>query len=139
MMHWACDYIGKPWQAGAQGPDAYDCYGLCIAVQRDHFGRQLPLIADGVDRADKRALAKEFLRPEYREGWVGYWHMPPKDGDLVTMAHARHPTHVGIYLDIDGGGILHCVETHGVVFARLAALKAAGWGRLQFYMPFEST
>ncbi len=41
-QHWANQYIGLPWLAGARRPDAYDCWGLFLAVQRCHFARDLP-------------------------------------------------------------------------------------------------
>ena len=28
--HWACHYIGLPWQAGAQGPDAFELFGASL-------------------------------------------------------------------------------------------------------------
>jgi cell wall-associated NlpC family hydrolase len=28
------DLLGKPWSAGARGPEAYDCLGLAIEIQR---------------------------------------------------------------------------------------------------------
>jgi cell wall-associated NlpC family hydrolase len=28
------DLLGKPWQDGARGPDAYDCVGLVLEIQR---------------------------------------------------------------------------------------------------------
>ncbi len=45
-VHWATHYIGLPWHAGARGPEAFDCWGLFLAIQRDHFGRELPEIPE---------------------------------------------------------------------------------------------
>ena len=36
-------YIGKPWQAGAHGPDAFDCWGLVHTAARDLFGLDFPV------------------------------------------------------------------------------------------------
>lgn len=132
MIHWASNYIGKPWQAGARGPQAYDCYGLAVAVQRDHYRRDLPLV-EGVDASDRRAVAVALAIPANRGGWAEIPAAQRQDGDLVLMAHARHPAHIGIWLAVDGGGILHCVRGPGVVFSKASTLASAGWGHLEFY------
>jgi hypothetical protein len=44
MTHWAFDYIGKPWVVASDGPDAYDCWGLVVAVQRRLYGHDLSII-----------------------------------------------------------------------------------------------
>lgn len=56
--HWAAEYIGRPWHAGARGPQAFDCWGLFLAIQRDHFGRDLPEIP--VDANDLRTVLTTF-------------------------------------------------------------------------------
>lgn len=35
-------YIGKPFAAGAHGPDAFDCWGLVHTAARDLFGLEFP-------------------------------------------------------------------------------------------------
>lgn len=52
---------------------------------------------------------------------------------MSLAAHARHPSHVGVWVDVDGGGVLHCINGAGVVFQPIKALKAGGWGHLEFY------
>lgn len=132
MTHWANHYIGKPWEAGGRGPESYDCYGLVAEVQARHFGRQLPLV-DGIEPTDQRAVAQAMARADYRAGWVPIPMAERAEGDLVLMAHARHPSHIGVWLAVDGGGILHCANGPGVVFSTLAALRLAGWGHLEWW------
>ena len=57
-MHWATHYIGRPWHAGARGPEAFDCWGLFLAIQRGHFGRDLPEIP--VNANDLRTVMTTF-------------------------------------------------------------------------------
>jgi hypothetical protein len=40
---------------------------------------------------------------------------------------------VGVWLDVDGGGVLHCAEGAGVVFQRSDAIKLNGWAVEGFY------
>lgn len=128
-MHFAIQYIGKPWVNGGQGPDEFDCWGFFRHVQREHFGREVQFI--DVDANDLRTVIKNFRDDDERTKWKKV--DEPQDGDGVLMAHGKYPSHVGVWLDIDGGGVLHCTRGEGVVFSSLSSLKTSGWGRLEFY------
>ena len=121
--------IGLPWIAGARGPEAYDCWGLFLAVQHDHFGRDLPEIP--VDALDLRAVLDAFSAHPERQRWQAV--PQPEEGDAVLMRQSRYPVHIGVWLNIDGGGVLHAVRHAGVVFQTLAALDAHGWRIEGFY------
>ena len=115
--------VGLPWVAGARGPEAYDCWGLFLAVQRQHFGRALPEIP--VDALNLRAVLDAFTAHPERQRWQPV--SAAEEGDAVLMRQSRYPVHIGVWLDIDGGGVLHAVRHAGVVFQTLAALNAHGW------------
>ena len=123
--HWACHYIGLPWQAGAQGPDAFDCWGLVVRVQKQHFGRNLPAIP--VAEGDLTGLALTFRDHPERKRWQ--LTEAPEQGDAALMRQSRHPVHVGIWITIGPAehGVLHCVKGTGVVFQSMASLVLAGW------------
>ena len=128
--HWATELIGLPYSSG--GSDLYtgfDCWGLFRYVQKHHFNRDLPPV--NVDTSDVLAVAREFRDNEQRSCWALRY--LPMDGDAVLMAHARYPSHVGVWLDIDGGGVLHAVKGMGVIYSNLSALKLSGWGRIEYY------
>lgn len=122
-MHWADAYIGAPFESGASGPAAYDCWGLLRAVLREHFGRVLPAL--GHDARSLRSCvltaAEEVASPRWRAVEL------PAEGDAVLMARARHPSHVGVWLDADGGRVLHCLEGAGVVCVPPRRLALDGW------------
>jgi len=117
-------YIGLPWRLGARGPDAYDCWGLLRHCRAVYFADSIPDVELG-DQA--RALYAHKMRS-------GQWRIvsTPEHGDGVLLRHGNDP-HVGLYLDLDGGGVLHALEGCGVVFTALAALKPLGFGRPTFY------
>lgn len=128
MSHWANDYIGKPWARGQAGPGAFDCWGLVRAVQAAHFGRQLP----AMPMVTGTVLETAWLMSAHAERarWVAV--DAPAQGDIALLAGARHPSHCGLWLDVDGGALLHSAEKWGVCFHSLAMLKAAGWGRFEW-------
>jgi hypothetical protein len=128
------DLIGLPWVVGAQGPDAYDCWGLFVTVQRSYFQRSLP--ENPVDATNLRAVLDAFIGHPERQRWQ--WVNHPEEGDAVLMRQSRYPVHIGVWLDIDGGGVIHAVRHAGVVFQTLAGLDAHGWRIEGFYRFRES-
>lgn len=136
-MHWAIQYIGKPWISGARGPDAFDCYGLLYYVYPKHYGLEIPEFV-GIDANDQLAVARA-MRAEEREQLAQRWAQwrrveQPQDGDAVAMGGAEALHHVGLYIALpEGGGILHCRMGCGVIFQTLAEAKLNGFARTIFY------
>lgn len=107
------ELIGLPWVSGAYGPDAYDCWGLFVTVQREHFGRHLPRVH--VDATNLRSVVRAFNRHPERQSWVPV--PQPELGDGVLISRKRLANHVGVWVEIDGKpGLLHSAQAHGVVF-----------------------
>lgn len=129
-MHWAAQYIGRPWVSGGVGPNEFDCWGFVRHIKRVHEGIDLPIIA--VDATSPRAVAKAFREhPELQRYEIH--DKEPIPGDVVLMKHSKHPTHCGVWIDANGGGVLHCAQGMGVVFQKLHSLHAAGWAGVLFY------
>lgn len=131
--HWADAYLDDRWEAGADGPHAWDCWTFFRHVQLAHYGREVPRV--GVDAGDIHAVAHAFGRHEERARWQEV--EAASDGDAVLLAHSRYPSHVGIWLEVDGGGVLHCQNGAGVLFTPLGKLAACGWGRVNFFRPIS--
>lgn len=126
-MTWATQYIGTPWEAGAQGPHAYDCMGFFRMVQGEHFGIDVPIII-APDYDDPTALADLFGNHEEFSRWKRI--DKPAHGDAVRI---HKPMHIGVWLDLDGGGVLHCVRGAGVVFTKEADWPFSGFGRKEYF------
>ena len=114
------------------GPGSYDCWGFAVMVQRNHFNRIMPDIADR--RYSTFEAARIIESHEERDNWVEV--TLPITGDLVLMARRCVPVHIGIWLQFAGkSGVLHCVERAGVVFSDKFSLKSMGFGSLTYYHP----
>jgi hypothetical protein len=105
--------IGKPYEAGAGGPLAFDCYGLTRHVLRNLFCVSLP--------ADPHA-------PINRRAWRRIVH--PADGAVVIMGQVDK--HIGVWIS---GGVLHAMEGVGVVFDDIHSLRFRGFGKIRMYVP----
>jgi hypothetical protein len=132
-QHWAAAYIGKPWALGAEGPDAYDCWGLIAHVQRHRYGRDVPRlqICAAQPSPEQWHTLDDLMRS-------GKWRRVDiaRDGDVMQMIGARGP-HVGVVVQADGRlGLLHAVgmrradgsDEGTVLFTPLAALGTLGYG-----------
>lgn len=124
MMHWAFKYIGMPWVRGEN-----DCWAFFRLVQQEQFGRLIPQF--DMERYNRSACIAAVEHNPERNNWRLV--EKPQEGDAVLLAHARHPSHVGVWVDVDGGGVLHCVGGSGVVFQTVKSLKSGGWGHVEFY------
>lgn len=117
-------YIGLPWVSGAAGPDAFNCWGLLQVVQRDHFGIALPDLIFG-----------DAARQAYAE------HMQARDWEVVpatfhgagVLLRGGDDPHVGVWLDLDSGGVLHAMQGRGVIWTARSGLRLLGFSRLQYY------
>jgi len=87
---WLSGLGGKPYQAGAGGPDAYDCYGLATAIEARLFGVQMP------PRNGPPSIYRGWRRVD-----------APGDGALVMMDNG-HGRHVGVFLEAERG-VIHAL------------------------------
>lgn len=132
-MHWANAYIGDPYSDTGE-PPGYNCWSLVRHVQRAHYGRNVPLIAP--QSLEVRELARLFDRhPELQ-----HWQRLPDgatvpDGAVCLMSHNRAPHHCGLWLDVDGGRVLHAERGAGVTAPDLATLRATGWRVVGWFVP----
>ncbi len=79
-----------------------------------------------VPYADDLLVLARLFRDHHERG-----HWQPvaayRDGDGVMMRTARYPIHVGVWLEADGGRVLHCAAGSGVVCQSRRDLAANGW------------
>lgn len=129
MTHWAFNYIGKPWQIAAEGPDAFDCWGLMVDIHRRFFNRTLEIIP--VEENNLKALIRTIDAHPERRRWDRI--KKPREGDIALMRQLRHPIHVGLWLDVDDGGMLHYAQGSGVVFQDQHKLNLCDWQIENFY------
>lgn len=125
-LAWVRDYLGRPWVAGA-----WDCWALLRAVYADRRGLAIP--DAGVDASRLLDVARAFSTPSRRQGWVPVDN--PGHLDAVLMGEGRHPTHAGVWLDHNGGVVLHCAVGMGTVCETPRRLKSRGWQILGTYRP----
>lgn len=62
-------FVGKPFRAGAHGPDAFDCWGLVHTAARELYGLALPdaVYANVTPQAVAQAACELLYYPEWQE------------------------------------------------------------------------
>jgi len=124
MPHWAAQYLGLPWIAGER-----DCWAFFREVQREQFGRDIPAV--DVDVYSAVSVMRTLQNAPERTLWTHV--MVPRQGDGVLMAQNNRPSHVGVWLEVDGGAVLHCAEGFGVLCQSVPSLRAAGWSGISYW------
>ena len=120
-------WIGRPWRADACGPEAYDCKGLVVAVQRALWGRDVP------------PLTLQAVRDCHRAGWAPT-DAAPQAGDVLLVRAIDGP-HVGVFVTVRRRlQVLHArsqirsgVQVGRVSLHALPDLLAAGYTRAQVW------
>lgn len=123
--------MGRPYE-----PAGLHCWQLVRSCQRVVFGRELPPVQIAPGRM-RELVGMMDLRHSY-PGWRQV--EGPEHGAVVFMTRHGHEVakaacHAGVWLDLDGGGVLHTDAPHGVVFETVPELTARNWADLSFYLP----
>lgn len=115
--------IGTPWQRGATGPDAFDCWSFAALLQKTLKGRTLPLapVLD-LDTTDNRAVIHAIRTSPLQREWLPV--DKPGHGDLVMMRRNSGASHCGVWID-EGNvhGIAHCARGAGVLIQSEAQVR----------------
>lgn len=121
--------INQPWAR-----DGRHCWQMVREVQRDLFGRELPVVVEVAPVGSEGLHAKHKLFSTHAE--LANWRevATPTHGAVAIMSRGVLTmfTHAGVYLEIDGGGILHTAAPHGGVFDSLLELHARRWKPIYF-------
>lgn len=117
-------YIGLPWIAGER-----DCWAFFRELQARHYGLFVPAV--DIDALDLRCVVSAFDGHDEKRNWTEI--ELPEDGCAVLMQRNRYPSHIGMWVNVDGGKVLHCAQGIGVVCQNLQALKFEGWTRISYW------
>lgn len=120
----------------AYEPAGLHCWELVRQCQAQVFGRELPPVLVAPERM-RDLVGMMDLRHSYA-GWREV--EAPAHGAVVFMTRHGHEVakaacHAGVWLALDGGGILHTDAPHGVVFESMPELVARNWADLSFFLP----
>ena len=116
-MNWVRrNYVGRPYEPGADGPTAFSCWGLVRHVFRTQAGVDMPMVAVHTEEAAaadnvgaiKKAARVSGMRPVVDGS-------PPQSMDIVVM-YGVGTLHCGVVVKVNGRlHVLHAAHEAGVV------------------------
>lgn len=116
--------MAVPYKRGGRDLQGMDCWGLLAYCATHFYGKQMPEVID-------LARARDAYEAQTRNGkWARL--KQPEDGCGVLLRGGNDP-HVGIYIDVDGGMVLHALESVGVCADTPQKLALRGYGLQQWY------
>jgi hypothetical protein len=118
--------VGRPYANNGCGPEAFNCWGLLRYVQLTYFSRDMGRMPIG-NEEETKAQHSENLE-------IGLYEPvdKPFHGAAVLLRSGNAP-HVGVWLEIDGGGVLHSLGNSGVIWTPKSNLNRLGFGRCRYY------
>jgi cell wall-associated NlpC family hydrolase len=135
---WVDGYLRTPYVLGGDGIEGCDCWGLFRLIQSNQFGREIPALPDidgfdiSIDPTLKGSLTNmKVVGQERRTHWAEV--LEPMEGDAVMMSHSRYPSHVGVWVELRGGAVLHCTQGAGVTLQRPLDLAANYFSIKRYY------
>ncbi len=129
MTHWAVKYIGLPYLSGGRDERGLDCWGLLRLVYRQERGVLLPALP-GVAGAGLLHIAGTIAE---NASWSWQEVGAPKDGDAVAMSLREALHHVGVWIEADGGRVIHSWKDLSVVADTLKMLRFKGIRTIRFF------
>lgn len=112
---WVECYRGKPFRRDADGPDAYDCYGLVRAALRNEWGLDTPALDGAWHLEAAQSLLAALGATD--SPWIELRGEAQPGDVLVFLGVPGVELHVGIV--VAPGWMLHAREDHGVETSRL--------------------
>ena len=127
-MHWAIKYIGQPYEAGANGPHSYDCWGLARSIFAEKLGLDMPHVAvrETTNSGAMREIAGVF-------GW-GAVQGPPQEFDALIM-RSVFGRHIAVALNANGRlQFIHADTLAGVeIIPTMAAFGQRGYRNIEVW------
>lgn len=112
------------------------CWDFVRKIEADFYYRHLPPVIVDIHNGDevRALLAEDEDAMCARAGWVLV--RRPKDGDICVMARRKDDAaHVGVFLQVDGGGVIHTEIHKPVVFTLIKWLPSLGYLNCRYYRP----
>jgi cell wall-associated NlpC family hydrolase len=125
---WIENYMTKPFKELAYGPDEFDCYGLVHHVCLNHGGITLPRF-DDIEYQLTRINAT-INQQAAADCWEQV--REPREFDVAVMQRAGEALHVGVFLAVDGGKILHATRK-GTYCSDMGGIYRMLYRRVMFY------
>lgn len=122
------DYIGLPYQEGARGPEAFDCYGIVAAV----FAERNIILPDFYQDGPGAMLAARAIDASVKGEVLGgraEQIVEPEEYAIAVVRGFSKAHHVGVVIN---GGVLHASRGLGSIWQSMSSFIRLH-GSVEFY------
>lgn len=125
---WASTQIGKPWVAGGRGPESFDCWGLVYCAYACLLQTEISLLG-GLDPKNLTDVVDAHVVE------VANWERIQEPVDLCVVAMSKHRLihHVGLWIPVDNGVVLHCMDKSHVIAQSINSIRNSGFSTIKYY------
>jgi len=123
------EYLGKPWIVGANGPDAFDCWGLLEDIYEKQKGIRLSRY-NNIRKEDKIEVSNAIAKAMCID-----WQKLDKPVHLCAVGLSNLPHrifHVGCFIQKNKGYVIHTEKKSGCVIEPLDKIISK-WKYVSFY------
>ena len=139
---WVLFYLNAKWNVAGDGDgtpeEGYNCWGLLRHVYKSLLGIDVPKYSS-ITSENIHSVGKLIDAGAKGEDWSRVEDCNRLHMDAVALSKGKIFHHVGIYLNFDGGLILHAHDGGRVVAQRPSQLRAHGWSRIEYFRHGNST
>lgn len=125
MNHWVKSYIGKSYIKGKA-----DCWTVFCDIQNNIFNKNIDELDFG--KINSLNTRKEFLKNSLRQRFEEV--TIPVDGCAVFLSKGQYTSHIGTYIALGEGKVIHAVEHSGTIIQNISDLELNGWNIIGFYI-----
>ena len=123
--HWSTRYVleGRKWSSD------YNCWSFAKRVWKEDFGVDVPDV--DINLSDLKSCLSTALHYPEHASWEKV--CIPREGDAVAMGGDNYTRHVGVWTWLNGGRIVHCIESSGVIITSIRETIHLGWSIRGYY------
>ena len=124
--HWATDLIGRPWSID------WHCWNLVQDVYRERFQIDLPNYPR-VNPLKHRELMLQVgaLGTDQLPEWIEL--KEPEELCVVAIGRSNVTTHVGLWTEANGGGVVHVQAQSNCTCDSIQRLRRSCWQTIRFF------
>jgi hypothetical protein len=115
--HWMYEYFDRDWTY------EYDCFAHFAEVQKDHFNVNELHTLQHIPEVLNYGAALDYVKTHDEVEAMWQKVDTPKHGDAIVFGGGTMKFHIGTYLEIDAGGVLHCEFGRGVMFTPMVTFR----------------
>ncbi|MDB9741470.1 C40 family peptidase [Akkermansiaceae bacterium] len=131
LSDWVTNTIGQPYEVGASGPHAFDCWGLVVSFYKEIYDLDLPTFS-GFNIHSLNNVSHLMHNESHSGRWLEI--DKPENGCVVMMSKSKVFHHVGVFVNFAGlESVIHAFDQMHVISHSLQNLRRNGFTKIKYF------